>query len=238
MKWSGRNASLSTGGIKLDLHTHSTASPDGGIKPADYGRMLDRGTLHYIAVTDHGTTATALSLQAEFGDRIIVGQEIMTTAGEIIGLYLQATIPAKLTPQQTVMAIRQQGGLVYIPHPFETTRHGLQTEDLALIADDVDIIEAHNGRAVFQDKSQQAHQWAAEHTCAIAASSDSHSLAGWGRTYTVVAAVPDRDNLVELLRQATYTTGFPGVRAVMAPKLNRLQTIVRRGRYYGGPADG
>lgn len=218
--------------FKVDLHTHSTESPDGGIKLTEYARMLETG-LDYIAVTDHGTVAHARKLQATHGDRIIVGQEIMTTAGELIGLYLQQSIPDQLDLEAAVAAIRQQGGLVYVPHPFETTRHGLQADSLALIADAVDIVETHNGRAMFQNKSSQAHAWAAEHGCAMAASSDGHSASGWGRTYSVIAAQPKRDNLVKLLSQASYVTGFPGLRAVLAPKMNRLHAKLTQSRQQG-----
>ena len=212
--------------IKIDLHTHSEASPDGALTTADYRRILENDLLDYIAVTDHNRTDFAFRLRDELedlGDRIIIGEEIRTTHGEIIGLYLKETVPPHMTPQETVDAIHAQGGLVCIPHPFETVRQGIQPEALELVAADVDIIEVHNGRAVFQNKSKQAYAWMALHNCTGAANSDCHAPSGWGRTRTRIAEAPTRRNLLGLLREAEYDVAFPGVKAVLYPKLNRLR---------------
>ncbi len=213
--------------VKIDLHTHSTASPDGALTEADYRKMLETNKLDYIAVTDHNTAEFALQLKGalgKLGNRIIVGEEIRTTQGEIIGLFLKESIPKLLTPPETVEAIRKQGGLVCIPHPFENVRRGMSRRALEAIAKDIDIIEVHNGRAVFQNKSKQAYAWAAVHGCAGVASSDCHAATGWGRTYTSVKAPPTRKNLVELLQDANYSVRFPGVKAVLYPKLNKFKT--------------
>jgi predicted metal-dependent phosphoesterase TrpH len=210
-------------GSKADFHTHSIASPDGSLDAKAYAKMLEQGKLDFIAVTDHNTVALAQELQREFGERIIVGEEITTTRGEIIGLYLSEVVPPQLTPAETVRRIRDQGGLVYIPHPFETVRKGISQADLDEIAGEVDIIEVHNGRAVFQNKTRQALAWATRYQIPGAASSDAHGVAGWGRTYTVVASEPSRKNLKELLRSAQYHTGKPGIRGMLYPKFNRIR---------------
>jgi predicted metal-dependent phosphoesterase TrpH len=215
------------GMYKVDLHTHSVASPDGALAPKHYRRVLEQGRLDCIAVTDHNTIALALKLHAELGDRIIVGEEITTTEGEIIGLYLSEAIPAKLSAAETVRRIRKQGGLVYIPHPFETVRKGISVETLQSIAKEVDIIEVHNGRAVFQNRSPQAVAWAGEHTVPGAASSDAHGISGWVRTYTMLGTMPTRQNLTKLLTTASYQRGFPGVRGMLYPKFNRLRARSR-----------
>jgi predicted metal-dependent phosphoesterase TrpH len=115
--------------LKVDLHTHSVASPDGGISESQYQQVLNKGTLNCIAITDHNEVDFAIAMNKKFGDKIIVGEEIMTTQGEIIGLFLTEKVPAGLSPEETVKQIRKQGALVYIPHPFETFRHGLSAED-------------------------------------------------------------------------------------------------------------
>ncbi len=214
--------------FKVDLHTHSIASPDGGLTEADYRKMLDSGRLDYIAITDHNTVEFALGLKATLNsDRIIVGEEILTTDGEIIGLYLTETIPKLLSPAETIAAIRQQGGLVCIPHPFENVRRGMKKPTLDAIAADVDMIEVHNGRAVFQNKSAQAYAWAKAHGVLGVASSDSHAVPGWGRTYTVVAGKPTPERFMELIATATFVTGFPGIKAVVYPKFNKLKTRLK-----------
>lgn len=209
---------------KVDLHTHSAASRDGALKAAQYKRMLDRKALDCIAITDHNTVDRAKQIQAELGaDRIIIGEEITTTEGEIIGLYLRRAVPAGLTPTQAIQAIHDQGGLVYVPHPFETVRKGISLETFADIAHDADIIEVYNGRAVFQNRISQTLMCSIAYNIPAAASSDAHGVAGWGKTYSVLDAMPTRETLVSLLHDADYRRGFPGVRGVMYPKLNRMR---------------
>lgn len=212
--------------VKIDLHTHSVASPDGALIVDDYRRMLDSGRLDYIAITDHNTVEYAQRVQAELGKQIIVGEEITTTEGEIIGLFLKETIPKGLLPTQAVAAIRRQDGLVCIPHPFETVRSGITKEALDEMAKEVDIVEVHNGRAIFQNQSKRAYAWAALHDCAGVASSDSHGFSGWGKTYTIIEKAPSKQTLLGLLRDSHYATAFPGVHAVLYPKLNRLHKKV------------
>jgi predicted metal-dependent phosphoesterase TrpH len=207
---------------RVDLHTHSLDSPDGALSITHYRRMLDEKRLDCVAVTDHNTTDFALKLHAELGSRIIVGEEITTVDGEIIGLFLRRTIPAGLSLSETVQAIKQQHGLVYVPHPFETVRKGLSLAALDTIADEVDIIEIRNGRALVQNRAAQAEEWASEHDVPGAASSDSHGWHGWGRTYSLVANEPTRTTLTSLLDNAKYHHRLPGVRGVLYPKMNRL----------------
>lgn len=208
---------------KIDLHTHSIASPDGALTAGDYQHALEKELLDFIAVTDHNTIAFARQLQAELGDRIIIGEEIKTTEGEIIGLYLKESIPSQLSPKETIVRIRNQGGLVYIPHPFETVRSGISMKTLETIAGDVDIIEVHNGRAVLQNRSEIAKEWAVQNHIPGAASSDAHGVAGWGRTYSVLPAKPTRGRLAQQLHQATYEAHWPGFKGLLYPKVNRFK---------------
>ncbi|SRR6266540_3030362 len=211
----------------IDLHTHSIASPDGSLTASDYRAILQRGRLQYIAVTDHNTVDFALALRAELGDCIIVGEEISTGDGEIIGLYLTKTIPPKRTAAEAVKAIQKQGGLVYVPHPFETVRKGITPQALQQIAVDVDIIEVHNGRALFQNFSKETLGWAKAHSVPGAASSDAHGFAGWGRTCSIIEEIPTRDTLSGLLGFATLNRGFVGARGVLYPKFNRIRKRFR-----------
>ena len=207
--------------IKIDLHTHSVASPDGSLTAVHYQRAL--GRLDVIAVTDHNRIDFAQKLQTELGERIIVGEEITTLEGEIVGLYLQTSIPAGLSAVETVRQIHAQGALVYIPHPFETVRKGLSRRVLDTIAKQVDIVEVHNGRAIFQNRSQEAAKWAEQHHIARAASSDTHGWHGWGKTYSQVAKIPTPETLPLLLAKASFATGKVGIRGILYPKFNRLR---------------
>jgi predicted metal-dependent phosphoesterase TrpH len=208
---------------KVDLHTHSTASHDGSLTEADYRKMLDDGKLDCIAVTDHNTISFAKELNEKIGHQIIIGEEITTTDGEIIGLYLQEPIRPGMNAAETIAAIKAQEGLVYIPHPFETLRKGLKKEVLDRISLGIDIIEVHNGRAVFQNTSKLAEAWAAEHKRPRAASSDAHGWHGWGRTYTELETAPSRATIIDLLTRAALVVAAPGLRGILYPKFNRIR---------------
>ena len=214
--------------FKVDLHTHSVASPDGGISLEQYRQLLDTGKLDRIAITDHNTAEFALHAQAVLGDRIIVGEEIMTSRGEIIGLYLTETVPGGLTPEETIEKIKAQGGIVYVPHPFETIRSGLPPHILESIATSIDIIEICNGRAFLQNRSSQTVVWARLNNVTGAASSDAHGIAGAGKTYSSLTELPTTETLVTLLQRATHHTGRPSPRALLYPKYHRLRKRVKK----------
>jgi len=209
---------------KVDLHTHSVASQDGGLKAADYERLLTSGGLDCVAVTDHNRIDFAVELQRRFGERVIVGEEISTQQGELIGLYLQRVIPAGLSALDAALAVHAQGGLVYVPHPFETVRHGLALPDLQALAGHVDIIETCNGRTM-QDKGAAAVEWAKQRAVPGAASSDAHGPCGWGNTYSELSELPSRATLLTLLQTAHYSTGSTGFTGRLYPKLNRLRKL-------------
>lgn len=209
--------------FKVDLHTHSVASPDGGISADQYAHLLSTGVLDVVAVTDHNRIDFALKLQGELGDRVIVGEEIMTTGGEIIGLFLTEMVQPGLSPLETVRCIKDQGGLVYIPHPFETMRKGLASETLEELQDHLDIIEIVNGRAFMQNRQTKSALFAKLHRVAGAASSDAHGVRGVGKTYTATKDIPTPATLLSLIAQGTCFTGRPSARALLYPRYHRLR---------------
>ena len=216
---------------KLDLHTHSIASADGGLAMPHYKKALETGLLDCIAITDHNRIDYALLAQAEIGDQIIVGEEIMTQKGEIIGLYLKEPVPPELSLSEAVARIKEQGGLVYIPHPFEIVRKGLHPADLESIEGLIDVIEVCNGRAMSQNRASQAVVWAKLNHVIGAASSDAHGFRGLGKTYTTVQAIPTKDSLVTLLKSGVPTTDRPSLRALLYPKYNRLRKKFKKDVY-------
>ncbi len=215
--------------FKVDLHTHSVASPDGGISAREYKDALDTDILDAIAVTDHNSVDFALALHESLGDRIIVGEEIMTTHGEIVGLFLTKLVPAGLSPLDTIRAIKDQNGLVYIPHPFETIRKGIDPQTLDEISDYIDIIEVCNGRAFTQNRSSQAVVWARLNTKEGAASSDAHGFKGLGKTYSDLPDLPTRDNLLGLLDHSILRTAHPTIKSLLYPKYHRLKKRFGKG---------
>ncbi len=213
---------------KIDLHTHSSLSPDGGLTLEQYEAALEKGTLDCIAITDHNQVNFALAMQARHGDKIIVGEEIMTTQGELVGLYLKELVPSGLSAAQTIAIIKAQGGIVYVPHPFESVRKGVHPEVLDALLEQIDLIEVCNGRAFLQDRSAQAVLYAKLNYLLPAASSDAHGPKGLGKTYTGLKAIPTRETMLELAKSAVLITDRPKLTALLYPKYNKLKKKLKK----------
>ncbi len=206
---------------KVDLHTHSDASADGGITFEQYVRILDHEKLDFIAVTDHNTIKRAKDLHQSLGDKIIIGEEISTVGGDIIGLFLEHVVAPQQSLIATVEAIKKQGGLVYIPHPFETVRKGISEDSLNHIASNVDIMEVYNARAFVQNRGPKAVTWARINEKSGAASSDAHGMKGLGTAYSVIEQKPTAQNLVELLARGHCEMQRPPLISLLYPKAHR-----------------
>lgn len=199
--------------MKIDLHCHTEASFD-CLTPLP--RMLARCQARGIdvqAITDHNKIWGAQQLKALAEARaepgtptIIVGEEVSTTEGEIIGLFLDTCVPRNLTPEETVARIKGQGGLVLIPHGFDPLkRHRLQPEALERVAAEIDIIETFNARVSKPRWNEAAAVWADAHGLLKSGGSDAHTLAdvgdAWTETPTQQVQSPD-DLLAALQRGA------------------------------------
>ncbi len=222
--------------MKVDLHTHSTASHDGGISREQYKVTLENKVLDYIAITDHNTAQLALELKGELGSKIIVGEEIMTSQGELVGLFLTKTIQPGKSARSTVAAIKAQGGLVYIPHPLETRRKGLSLKTIEQLADSIDIIETGNPRAVgtpiaIRNRQIEISKWLEQNPkfkIALATSSDGHGVKALGRNYVEIKQLPTEQNLVgELLKGKLVGRGAKIIERLY-PSWHRLRKTINR----------
>lgn len=211
---------------KVDLHTHSIISHDGGLTEQHYTKLIESKILDFIAITDHNETRFARIMQQKLGQHIIVGEEIATTEGEIIGLHLKETIAKGMTPEDTVKAIKQQNGLVYIPHPFEIFRKGMQLDALQRVLQYIDIVEVFNGRGQWRGKNEQAQAFAAQKMFATAASSDAHCWIGIGKTFSRIRGVPTRKQFKKLLRKGELQKEFAPTLALLCPTINRIKNKV------------
>jgi predicted metal-dependent phosphoesterase TrpH len=187
--------------IKADLHVHTCYSTD-CLTPLEriITRCLKLG-INCVAVADHNTVAGALRLKEIAPFEVIVAEEVLTPAGEIMGLFLSETIPSGLSPHEAVSRIRKQGGLVAIPHPFGRS---LLRRTNALVSPEilsqVDIIEAFNSRTPFSSSIARAASLASEAGKAASAGSDAHTLGEIGRAYV---EMPDFDGPADFLISLT-----------------------------------
>jgi len=159
----------------------------------------DQG-LGAIAVTDHNEISGALEAQRmapKYGVKVIVGEEVKTKAqGEVIGLFLTEKIPRGMTLQETVAEIKRQGGIVYVPHPFDRMHSVPDYEHLLAIIADVDAIEVYNPRVAIGSFNEEAQRFAAKYRIVAGAGSDSHVAPGLG---SVRVRMPDFDGPEEFL---------------------------------------
>jgi predicted metal-dependent phosphoesterase TrpH len=183
--------------LKADLHIHTKYSMDCDTPLEKIIKRCQELGINCIAIADHGTAEGALEIQKIAPFKIIVAEEILTTHGEIMGMFLKETIPSGVTPQEAVERIRAQGGLVNIPHPFETLRgSALKDEMLDAIAGDIDLIEVLNSRSPLPANSNRARDFALKHGLPGGAGSDAHTVFEIGNAYV---EMPDFNTKEEFL---------------------------------------
>ena len=187
--------------IKVDLHVHTACSVDGTMSPEE---VVDAALLKGIgglAITDHNTIAGALALQKIAPFAVIVGQEVSTSDGEVLGLFLREGVPRGLSAMETVRLIKEQGGLVGVPHPFDRLRgESLDVSVLQKIADTLDFVEILNGRVTLDRDNRRACEFAGSRGLAATAGSDAHSKREVGQVYVGMDTLGGRDQFLQQLR--------------------------------------
>ncbi|UCF20357.1 MAG: PHP domain-containing protein [Gemmatimonadota bacterium] len=186
--------------LRIDLHVHTQASHDCRSRYVDVANTARARGLDRIAITDHNEIEGAFRTRDIAPDLVIIGEEVKTAEGvDITGLFLSQKIPKGTPAVETAQAIREQGGLVYIPHPFAGGK-GLGVEILESVSPWVDIVEVFNARIHRPKLNQEAAKWARERGLPGGAGSDAHTLREIGRGVVELPAFNGRDELVEALR--------------------------------------
>lgn len=230
---------MTASGLRLDLHNHTSFSSDGVMSPAELLGAARANGLGCVAVTDHNTVegaleALALAQTDPTLPRVIPGIEVSTADGDIIGLYVQERIPRGLPAGDTIALIRQQGGLVYLPHPFDVIRRGtIATGVREQAADQADIVEVLNGRSLSPLPGRKAGRLAYRHAKPRGAGSDAHGPAEVGRAYVLVDRSPTREDLVELIAAGTVAKGLLWHEYVLNWALQPLSVMTRIRRKRG-----
>jgi hypothetical protein len=212
--------------IDVDLHMHTDHSGDCAT-PVEVLLATARAQgLGAIAVTDHNEISGALQARAQAeqaGVKVIVGEEIKTASqGEVIGLFIEEKIPRGLSLQETVAEIKRQGGLVYVPHPFDRMHAVPDYENLLPMIDDVDAIEVFNPRVAITSFNDEAARFAAKYRIPAGAGSDSHVAQGLGSARLRMRDFDGPVEFMQSLREAEIVTGRSSLLYVQALKF--LQT--------------
>lgn len=182
--------------LRVDLHNHTHYSPDSILSPERLVREARRRGIDWVAVTDHNTIRGAAAVQELGVVRVIVGEEVRSRDGEILGLFLTEQVPRDLPVLETIDLIKAQGGLVGVPHPLDHLRSALRHDLMIDLIGRIDFIEALNARIVFPSHNRRALELARKHGLAASAGSDAHSPWEVGRAYV---EMPDFDGPGEFL---------------------------------------
>jgi predicted metal-dependent phosphoesterase TrpH len=193
---------------RIEFHCHTIFSKDSLTKPRDLLAACRRKGIDRVVVTDHNTIAGARAAQSLDPERVIVGEEIMTTRGEVLAAFVSEEIPKGLTPQETIRRLKDQGAFISVSHPFDTMRKGGWKEpDLLEILPDVDAIEVYNSRCMNPRFNREARQFAEKHNLAGTVGSDAHVTFELGRSLMLLEPFEGPEELRKIIR-----TGTPKVR--------------------------
>lgn len=168
--------------IRVELHVHTRYSKDSLVDPEKLLAHCEKIGIDRIAITDHNEMEGAFATHALAPERVIVGEEIQTTEGELLGYFMQERVPPGLPPQEAIRRLRAQGAVISVAHPFDTVRsQHWDREVLAALAPEIDAVEVFNARCLGDGPNEIAAQFAREHHLLATVGSDAHSLLEVGR---------------------------------------------------------
>jgi len=221
----------------VDLHCHTNASFDCLSDPAKVAQAAQRRGITHLAITDHDRIDGALRARAAApeGLTVIVGEEVKTSAGDLVCLFLEAAVPPGLTPAATIALVREQGGLVGIPHPFDRHRNSMANAEAELeaLVGLVDWVEAYNARVVFGDGNERAQAFALRTGLPGVAVSDAHSLLEVGVASTSLRGDPSTPS--GLFRALETAEVQPGHATYLVRGLTPIAKLLQRARGNGRP---
>jgi hypothetical protein len=194
---------------QVELHSHTYWSKDCVVDFDAIIRRCEKLAIDRIAITDHNTAGGALTMQKIAPDLVVVGEEIMTTQGELLGYFMRESIPADLTPEETIRRLRDQGAVISVSHPFDRLRKGAwQEEELLRIIDQVDAIEVFNARCIFPQDNDRALAFAEQHHLVGTIGSDAHSRVEYGRALTQMEPFEGAADFLASLKQADFVRRY------------------------------
>jgi predicted metal-dependent phosphoesterase TrpH len=216
--------------LKADLHVHTRYSEDSLSPPEKIVQHCIKRGINCLAITDHNTITGAVEVKRLAPFKVIIGEEIFTTQGEIIGYFLTEEIPPRLSPEETVTRIKAQGGLACIPHSCDRFRRSstLRRQALNSIMPDIDSIEVFNSRTMLLRDSARALELARRHNLPATAGSDAHIVREVGSTYVEIPEFNDAEQFRQALKQGqvfghrtNFFTHFYGIRNRLVKQFQR-----------------
>ena len=194
--------------ISVEFHCHTNASEDSLTRPADLIAMARRKGIDRVIITDHNSIAGAREAYGINPELVIVGEEIMTTKGEILAVFVKEEVPPDLTPLETINILKEQGAFISVSHPFDELRKGGWMEnDLLEILPLVDAIEVYNSRCMLPRFNRRAELFAQKYNVAGTVGSDAHAAFEVGRSLLLLDQFTGPDEMRKVIRR-----GIPKVK--------------------------
>lgn len=189
--------------VNVEFHCHTRFSPDSLLSVKKILLLCDKRSIDKVAITDHNTIEGALLAKEMAPERIIVGEEIMTTGGELLGYFLSERISPGLSPLETIEQLRSQGAFICMAHPFDKVRKGHWRMDVLMeILPLVDAIETFNARTIWPGFNRMAREFAESHHVSGIVGSDAHMGIEVGRATMTMADFNDAQSLKVALPHA------------------------------------
>jgi predicted metal-dependent phosphoesterase TrpH len=231
----GESPDLGPGAAFVDLHCHTSASFDCLAGPLAVVRAARERGITHLAITDHDRIDGARRARdaAIAGITVLIGEEVRTSGGDLIALFLEEAVPPGLSPSETIARVRGQGGLVGIPHPFDRYRGSLgrSEHELLMLAPLVDWVEAYNARMVAGRGNERAAGFARQAGLAGVAVSDAHSLLEVGVAATRLEGDPSTP--AGLLAALPTAYLMPGRATRLVRVVTPVATLIQRLRGNG-----
>ena len=189
---------------RVETHCHSEWSKDSLTGLETILRLCRERGVTRVAVTDHNTAEGALRLKQLAPEMVIVGEEVMTTEGELLAWYVRESVPPGLRPEETIQRLRAQGAIISVSHPFDRYRRGAwQEAQLERIVGLVDAIEVYNARCLHAEDNERAQRFAKAHGVPGSVGSDAHSGVEYGRALQLMRPFADEaEDFLDALRSA------------------------------------
>ena len=190
--------------IRVDFHVHSIGSPDSLSKGEALYRKAKKLGLGKLVITDHNSTKTVFELQKMYPDYVIAGEEILTTKGEILAIFVKEELPKGIAPLEAFKRLKDQNAFISLSHPYAYMRHGWTEAEMEEFLPYLDAIETANARNL-PEMNLSAAKFASEHGLYGTAGSDAHGLRELG---AMGLSLPDFNSADELREAVRSAEGF------------------------------
>lgn len=198
--------------LRVEFHSHTIFSKDCLVSPEELVAICRQKGIDRVVVTDHNTIEGGIKAKELDQELVIVGEEIMTQEGELLAFFVKEEIPKGLPAAEAIVRLREQGALISVSHPFDTTRSGhWDMAALERIAPLVDAVEVFNSRCLLRSFNQRSAKFAEKHGLLGMVGSDAHTRVEYGRATMLLPEFNDTISLKNSLSEATSEISYSGL---------------------------